>query len=96
MNGALGNLNTDSLRRIDAREAELGFLRRSLSKPPECLACPWYRLCGGGCIRNRDFGGKIGSNYFCAAFSGFFTYTMPRFQEIIKLIQERHAQSGGS
>lgn len=86
----LGNFNEHSFAQMDAQERKLGFIARSLRKPPECESCQWRWLCNGGCIRNRDNGNTIGSNYFCASFRQFFEYTIPRFQEVVEMIREKH------
>lgn len=85
----IGNLNKDDFYKLANNERKLGFLERSLAKPEECIACQYRMLCNGGCIRNRDYAGNIGSNYFCESFKQFFAYSLPRFREIIQMIQAK-------
>ena len=70
----LGNFNTDRLDAIDRRRGEISFIERSRKLDPSCGACPHYRLCRGGCQRNRDLveGGGFYRNYFCEAYRMFF------------------------
>lgn len=70
----LGNFNEDRLDAIDARRQELGFVERSRQLSTSCHQCKYYRLCRGGCQRNRDFNLVTGlyENYFCPAYQMFF------------------------
>ncbi|MCL2105490.1 MAG: SPASM domain-containing protein [Oscillospiraceae bacterium] len=81
----LGSLVTDSLARIDARRAALGFIEESPCRDPECRACRWHPLCRGGCRRDRDyFEAGLGRNYYCRAYRGFFEYAYERLEEIYR------------
>lgn len=70
----LGNFNTDRLDRIDERRREIGFVERSHLLDKVCADCKYYRLCRGGCQRNREYNESTGSygNYFCRAYKIFF------------------------
>ena len=70
----LGNLNQDRLEAVDARRKEIGFVERSLKFDTRCRQCKYYRLCRGGCQRNRDLNAATGlyENYYCQAYQMFF------------------------
>lgn len=86
----LGNINTDSFSRLDANPRQRQFLQRAAEGVEGCISCRWKMLCGGGCVRNRDNGQKIGQNYYCGAFQAFFEYTLPRFEELVCLARRNH------
>ena len=51
----LGNFNTDRLDDINQRRSEIQFIEQSWKLDEECRFCKYFRLCRGGCQRNRDF-----------------------------------------
>lgn len=83
----LGNINTDSLEKMEAKREELGFILWSKNLPGKCRSCEWYALCRGGCRRNREpvTAYESGKNYFCSAYRGFFEYAYPRLREIYQM-----------
>lgn len=83
----LGNLNTNSMAQIQDKRREIGFIERSKTHSPECLACKWHSLCRGGCYRSRE-GEK--DNYFCPGYKMFFEACYDRMKEIAdKYIKEQ-------
>lgn len=70
----LGNFNEDQLDVIDKRRSEIGFTERSRRLDESCISCKYYRLCRGGCQRNRDIDSATGlyKNYFCPSYKMFF------------------------
>ena len=51
----LGHVD-DGFGALFASERSREFMASSVPKPDACLACPWFRLCRGGCRRWRDAG----------------------------------------
>ena len=86
----LGNINRDTLVKIDANDRQKQFILRSRQKPANCISCRWKAFCNGGCVRNRDDGKTLRENYYCSAFHAFFDYTMPRFEKLAQLAKKRH------
>lgn len=88
----IGNLVIDSFDEIEQNRANSGFIQHSQSKDSGCIKCKWYRLCHGGCRRDRDQfeDSKMGRNYFCTAYKGFFKYSDLRLQEIAKNIAKNN------
>ena len=77
-----GNLNTDIISKIDEKRKEVGFIECSERVNQKCKNCTYYRLCRGGCMRNRELGDKEYLNYFCEGYQIFFEHC---YEEILKL-----------
>ncbi len=86
----LGNFNENRLDEIDARRKEIGFLERSLKLDPDCKHCAYYRLCRGGCQRNRDWAPEIKAyqNYFCQSYRMFFDACLNEMEEIARSLAD--------
>ena len=87
----LGNFNENRLDEIDAKREEIGFVERSRKLEKSCLACPYYRLCRGGCQRHRDPVEGTGEyhNYFCESYRIFFDACLGRMEEMAETIRRR-------
>ena len=70
----LGNFNQDFLENIDKKREEIGFISRSRNISEDCMSCPHYKLCRGGCQRNRDPEPESGRyrNFLCQGYRRFF------------------------
>ena len=81
----LGNLNTDTMEQINRRREEVGFLQESLGGLEHCRSCRWYRVCRGGCRRDRQGPGlhEVGENYFCSGYQRFFAHALPLLQTLL-------------
>ena len=80
----MGSFREHTVEELAQRGRESGFVQASLEPDRECLACPYVRLCRGGCRRNRETGaeGALGKNYFCQSYKRFFAAALPRLREI--------------
>lgn len=84
----LGNLLTDSFEDIRRRRREIGFIQQSMEVHAACQACQWHPICRGGCRRDRQQSdGTLGLNYFCSAYQGFFSYAMPRLEQLARAVE---------
>ncbi|MBO5281925.1 MAG: anaerobic sulfatase maturase [Lachnospiraceae bacterium] len=85
----LGNLNTELLPQMDEKRKELGFLERSLKLDEECRNCPYFRLCRGGCMRNREKAEEESTyrNYFCTGYKIFFAQWYDEIMQLGKLVR---------
>lgn len=85
----LGNFNTDQLDAIDKKRAEIGFIEHSFKLKKECLSCPYFSICRGGCQRNRDLDTSSGlyENYFCEGYKMFFKTCLPLMKEVANSIR---------
>lgn len=70
----LGNFNKNSLDEIDMQRQKIKFIEKSLQLDTKCTECKYYKVCRGGCHRNRDYceNTKRYENYFCNAYKMFF------------------------
>lgn len=86
----LGNFNRDSLQIINQRRKEIQFRERSLKLEESCLNCEYYKMCRGGCQRNRVLQEDTGKyqNYFCRSYQMFFEECYEDIMEISRKIQQ--------
>ncbi len=80
----MGSFLENTVEELEQGGRESGFVQATLEPDKECRACPYLRLCRGGCRRNRETGpdGALGKNYFCPAYKRFFAAALPRLREI--------------
>lgn len=79
----LGNLNKDTMKSIQEKREEIGFVERSFDHSKECKECRWYQLCRGGCFRSRE---NEDNNYFCEGYKMFFDACHERMEQIARQI----------
>ena len=72
------------LKEIEKKRKELSFVEKSKSAAPECLNCRWFRLCRGGCRRDREnfATGELEKTYLCEAYRQFFSQCINELTEI--------------
>lgn len=72
----MGSVLTDDLARMQQSDVALRFHQLSVPVASACRECPHYRLCRGGCRRNREplVPGEDNLNRLCPAFREFFDY----------------------
>lgn len=80
----LGNIRTDTLEEIDRRRREIKFVEKSMVKDKECLTCPVFSLCHGGCRREREnfSTGEISLNRLCSSYKEFLSFAKRGLEEI--------------
>ena len=72
----LGNLLQDDFEVLNDKRRDLQFLEPIFSKT--CKKCKWYRLCYGGCRRERV--SQLGVNKYCQAYQAFLEEAYPLLQ----------------
>lgn len=80
----LGNIMQGSLDEMlnSPRQSEFGQAKADL--PAECSACPWLKICRGGCPKDRWPGNQDGAlNYFCSAYQRFFAHADPDLRQLV-------------
>lgn len=84
----LGNINNASLRELEASPNMKRFREQSLTADGECLKCPVWGLCRGGCRREREQTGTealgtktLGKNIYCEGRRLFYRYVQDRFRQ---------------
>jgi uncharacterized protein len=79
----LGNVRDDKLVHLlnSARQKSFGAAKADL--PGACRACPWLRLCRGGCPKDRIRDPRDrGLSHFCAGYKKFFAHADPVFKAL--------------
>ncbi len=71
----LGNVMTGSLEEMFVSPAMGTFRAAKSTLPAACAACPWVKLCNGGCPKDRPrVEGICGRSFFCDAYRTFFAH----------------------
>lgn len=78
----MGNYNENSFEEIQDSPAAKTFVEVSRQLPEECAECEFFRLCRGGCRRNRLRDGEGWRNQFCGSYQRFFRECLGRLREI--------------
>lgn len=77
----MGNYNQSSFSEIQSSPAAGKFVEDSRRLPEECAGCEFFRLCRGGCRRNRSpLSG--GQNRFCKSYQIFFRECLDQMRKI--------------
>ena len=79
----LGNLNQDTMAKIQERRSEIGFVERSQNHSEDCKQCRWFSLCRGGCYRCRE---GVKDNYFCESYRMLFESCFAQMEEISRFL----------
>ena len=74
----------------EIREKAKKFVEVSKQKSEECGTCEFSYFCRGGCRRHYEPIGdnKFKKNYFCSSFKEFYQYAIPRFYEVVRIINQ--------
>ncbi len=75
----MGNYNTDKFAEIKNSENACKFVKDSLQLTEKCAECQYFKLCRGGCRRNRT----DGRNMFCESYKMFFEECLERMKKIV-------------
>ncbi len=87
----MGNVFTDTLKKMESSPASLSFRNASLALPEACPGCRWVQLCRGGCRRDREpflSTGAPGTNRFCESYRMFFDACYPRMRALAQDIAD--------
>lgn len=81
----LGNFNTDRFTQIQENAEKSGFIERSLIISDDCKKCEYYKICRGGCQRNRSYNvqAEAYENYFCKSYKMFFGACLEQLQTMV-------------
>lgn len=81
----LGNINDASFPRLEKSELARRFLA-PLPLAQKCAACPWLRLCRGGCRREREplSAGGAGVYRWCQGLQYFFSRRFTRLEALAR------------
>lgn len=83
----LGNIREHSLQQMLETEPMSAFVETSRQRASVCESCPYFRLCRGGCRREREpIGeGNPGMNRFCESYRMFFEYAGARMMQMARM-----------
>lgn len=88
----LGRLSDAGLGELADSPAQRAFgksKKDGLTK--QCRECPWYRFCGGGCLKDR-FGvsddGEPGHYYLCGGLKMLFAHGVPVLKKIMEFSRQ--------
>lgn len=87
----LGNIQDMTLRQLFECETSKDFITQSFKIDDKCRQCKWYRLCKGGCRRDKEGleGQGLEENYFCESYKEFFDYSVPRLAHIAQILTRK-------
>lgn len=83
----------DSFRELMVSDRAKKFVEQSKYDLPECVECPYFALCRGGCRRWREpfVEGRPGKNALCEAYQIFFAHTQERIRKLGQYIRSRYS-----
>lgn len=88
----LGQLTASKLESLADCPEQLAFGRgKKENLTAQCGCCPWYKFCGGGCLKDR-FGqsqdGEAGHYYLCDGLRMLFAHGSPVLEKIMELSRQ--------
>jgi uncharacterized protein len=85
----LGNINDTSISDIDAKRKDFMFIEESFKLSQDCKCCKFYKICRGGCQRNRlKMNDGLYKNNLCEGYKEFFIECLPRMLQIADMISK--------
>ncbi|MDD3410848.1 MAG: radical SAM protein [Eubacteriales bacterium] len=87
----LGNVNEQSLFRIEGSPVGKSFCQTADSIDPQCLSCKWRSLCRYGCRRDREplHPGQPSLSRWCQSYQMFFEARSEAFQNLVRQLAHR-------
>lgn len=82
----LGSIRENTIPELLASSQYRVFLSLRQRPPAECAACPWQRLCRGGCT--NDWVGSEPRNRHCSALRVFFAHAQQRLLTVARAEQQ--------
>ncbi|MCL2013876.1 MAG: anaerobic sulfatase maturase [Oscillospiraceae bacterium] len=86
----LGNISTHSFEELAKTETARKFISQSYYIDDECKKCRWYKLCRGGCFREREpvsSDGKPSLNVYCKQYKEFFDHSFNKMQTAAEIVR---------
>lgn len=83
----LGYIQEQTLRQLFSQDVSQRFICDTLPMEETCKACPFQKICRGGCKRMKD-AMYVDHNGFCG-YREFLAGFVPKIEEIIYFLQER-------
>jgi uncharacterized protein len=88
----MGNIKQMSFEQLRDSENAILFTEISKHVDSKCKGCKWYRICRGGCRRDREpFEESLPAlNRYCPSFEEFFSYSADRLAKIAQMFSNLH------
>ncbi len=84
----LGSVMSESFVQMDEARDVMQFIENSYPVAKKCQQCQFFKLCRGGCRRNREVEiGNLGLNEYCEAYYAFFETHVKSMIEISRVIR---------
>ena len=85
----LGNVYDNSFHEILNNPIANDFVSNSINNFIKCNECKYYRICRGGCKRNKEPFIKVEDKLtkFCDSYYNFFDYSIDRFIKIAEMLK---------
>ncbi len=76
-----GNIMVNNFEDFANSNATKQFIEKSTNKNKSCIECKYYKLCRGGCRRNKEPFAEVSEvkTKYCEAIYSFFDYSIERF-----------------
>ncbi len=98
----LGNVldSPDALVRARAMPKADEFARTKLIRPDKCRECEWWRVCRGGCLKEREAAGAFDQpTYLCEGMKRFFNHSWEHFEMLgrrhVAALERARAEAAG-
>ena len=82
----IGNIHDMNLEEAFNNPISVRFIRDGAVRPEACKSCQYLPICRGGCKRDWT---QQHANYYCTSFKAFFSYALPRLQEMAQVAMMR-------
>ena len=92
----IGMIGEKPLKEIARSEKAKAFIKESTENLDKCSGCKYYRICRGGCRRDRYRMDGVLNNYYCPAFIDFFDYAMERLKIMASIERKLYRQQANT
>lgn len=84
----LGNINDNEVMELLLSDKSKQFMHASFEPAYECRQCMYYKLCRGGCRRDRETNNSQlpGLNKYCMAYRMLFEKALPRMKAVANFL----------
>lgn len=85
-----GSIFDQSFDELATNQQATSFIETSFGTHEDCMTCPYYQLCKGGCRRNKEPFDTVeqSKTKYCEAYKGFFKEVLPRMIKIAEVVQK--------
>lgn len=86
----IGNIKVNGFDEMRNSAVAKKFVDVSKSIDPTCKGCDWFKICRGGCRRNREpfENERPFLNYYCSSNKEFFSYAIERINKVALMFRK--------